>query len=291
MNPDSLFPSCSLDARRQARAALDNIFLPLQAVVRRIIPENPLVKTYTLDLADELSNSRFSFAPGQFMMVSMPHLGEAPISFSSPPGNRGFDLTIRNSGRLTAAVHSLAPGDLIGVRGPYGRAFPAELAEKELLVVAGGIGMAPLRPVIEQALARPERANKLRILYGSRTPDDFCFRRDFRRWQEQGARLLLTVDRGDPSWDGPVGLVTGLLDQVELNPETDLALICGPELMIRAVIRVLVDLGLPPERIFTTMERQMKCGVGLCGHCHHENHLVCVDGPVFRSDEIAELWR
>ena len=290
MNHDTTYPSCSLDARRQARAALSNIYLPEQARVREIIRENPLVNTYHLDLVDELSNCRFSFQPGQFMMISMPHRGEAPISFSSSPDwERGFGLTIRRAGRLTAAVHQLRPGDLIGVRGPYGTPFPMDrIRGKNVLVIGGGIGMAPLRPVIEDLLSAAQ--GQLTILYGARTPDDFCFHDDFDRWQQAGANLKLTVDRAEDDWSGPVGLVTALLDDCPVRAG-DLALVCGPEVMIRAVILCLLERGLAAEDIITTMERQMKCGVGICGHCHRENHLVCLDGPVFTADQIPELYR
>ena len=283
------YPSCSLDARRQARAALDNIYLPQQAVVRKIIRENSLVNTYELTLLDELANHRFSWQPGQFMMISMPHLGEAPISFSSAPRESGgFALTIRNSGRLTAAVHTLRVGDMIGVRGPYGNGFPLErLDGKNLFIIGGGIGLAPLRPVITHCLKNREQYGRLHLLYGSRTPDDQCFSHEFGRWREQGMECLFTVDRGDEEWSGRVGLVTELLDEVSIDPD-DMALVCGPGIMIRFVIQRLRAAGMPPEHILTTLERHMKCGVGICGHCHSGDKLVCMDGPVFTADTIPE---
>lgn len=282
------YPSCSLDARRQARAGLGNIYLPDQAVVREIIRENHLVNTYHLDLVDELAGHRFSYEPGQFMMISMPHLGEAPISFSSnPDAGDGFSLTIRNSGSLTGAVHKLQVGDIIGVRGPYGNPFPMDrLAGQNLIIVAGGIGLAPLRPIIEQALLQPDRFGKITLCYGSRTIDDFCFTRDFDRWR-QGIDLRLTVDQGTPQWDGRVGLVTELLGDLTMD-KRDMALVCGPGIMIRFVIGLLKERGIPADRIFTTLERRMKCGVGICGHCHSGGRLICVDGPVFTAAEMPE---
>ncbi len=282
------YPSCSLDARRQARAGLGNIYLPDQAVVREIIRENHLVNTYHLDLVDELAGHRFSYEPGQFMMISMPHLGEAPISFSSnPDAGNGFSLTIRNSGSLTGAVHKLQVGDIIGVRGPYGNPFPMDrLAGQNLIIVAGGIGLAPLRPIIEQALAQPDKFGQITLCYGSRTIDDFCFTRDFDRWR-QGIDLRLTVDQGTPQWDGRVGLVTELLGDLTMD-ERDMALVCGPGVMIRFVIGLLKERGIPADRIFTTLERRMKCGVGICGHCHSGGRLICVDGPVFTAAEMPE---
>jgi len=283
------YPSCSLDARRQAQAGRDNIYLPDQAIVRNIIRENSLVNTYELTLVDELANHRFSFQPGQFMMISMPHLGEAPISFSSSPdGEDGFSLTIRNSGRLTAAVQKLRPGDIIGVRGPYGRPFPGDRFKgKNLLFVAGGIGLAPLRPVIEYWLSRPDEVGDLTLFYGSRTPEELCFNRDFPRWRRQGLDLRLTVDQAAEEWDGPVGLVTDLLDGYAIDDET-MALVCGPGIMIRFVIKQLETMGMKAENIVTTLERHMKCGVGICGHCHMEEKLVCIDGPVFTAAELPD---
>ena len=278
-----------LDAHRQAQAGLDNIYLPMQAIIRGIVRENDLVNTYHLSLVDELANHRFSFQPGQFMMVSMPHLGEAPISFSSSPeAEDGFSLTIRNSGSLTGAIHQLRTGDIIGVRGPYGHPFPMErLLQAGLIFIAGGIGLAPLRPVIELGLT-PERSSPLTLLYGSRTAEYFCFASDFQRWQSRGLDLHLTVDQATDDWNGPVGLVTELLDQVEVQPDA-MALICGPDIMIQAVIKALQARGLPDERIITTLERRMKCGVGICGHCYLEDKLVCLDGPVFSAAQLASL--
>ncbi|HEB68046.1 MAG TPA: oxidoreductase [Desulfobulbus sp.] len=265
------------------------MYLPDQAVIRKIIRENSLVNTYELTLVDELANHRFSFEPGQFMMISMPHLGEAPISFSSSPDSKdGFSLTIRNSGRLTAAVQKLRPGDIIGVRGPYGRSFPTDrLKGKNLLFIAGGIGLAPLRPLIEQRLAQPDETGSLTLFYGSRTPEDFCFNRDFSRWRQDGLDLRLTVDQAAEEWNGPVGLVTGLLDGFPINDGT-MALVCGPGIMIRFVLEQLQAMGMEAENIITTLERHMKCGVGICGHCHMEEKLVCIDGPVFTAAEIPD---
>ncbi len=286
--PDT-YPSCNLDARRQAQAGLGNIYLPEQAIIRNIIPENQLVNTYELGLLDELTNHRFTFQPGQFMMISLPHQGEAAISFSSSPESmEGFALTIRNSGRLTAAVHELRKGDIIGVRGPYGKPFPLDqLAGKNLLFIAGGIGLAPLRPVIEHCLAHAGDFGRITLLYGSKTPEEFCFSRDFPRWKTGGIDCRLTADQACGDWKGEIGLVTCLLNGVTVE-EGDMALVCGPGIMIRFVLRQLQAMGMPAENILTTLERHMKCGVGTCGHCHMEEKLVCQDGPVFTAAELPD---
>jgi len=268
----------------------ENVYLPEQAVVERVIRENSLVNTYELSLVDVLANQRFRYQPGQFMMVSMPHLGEAPISFSSRPGEGGdcFSLTIRNSGRLTAAVQDLQPGDVLGVRGPYGKPFPLErLKGKKVVFVAGGIGLAPLRPVLELLLAEGDTGSDLSLFYGSRSPEDFCFARDFERWRQAGLDLRLTVDQADEKWGGAVGLVTALLQGFPLDQEC-LALVCGPGIMIRFVVKQLQEMGMKADNIITTLERHMKCGVGICGHCYTEGRLVCVDGPVFSAAELPE---
>ena len=263
-----------------------NIYLPDQAVIREIIYENPLVNTYVLSLTDEIANHRFTAEPGQFLMISMPHLGEAPISFSALPDGETFSLTIRNSGSVTGAIHSLQVDDVIGVRGPYGNSFPMHgPAGRDVVIMAGGIGLAPLRPVLEMMLQK--NGSRVSLLYGCRTPEDLCFARDYERWQDLGLDLHLTVDRGNAAWQGKVGLVTGLLDEMELDTRA-LALICGPGIMIRFAIQALQEKGIAPANIITTLERHMKCGVGFCGHCHSGGRLICVDGPVFSADKLPE---
>ena len=278
-------PTCSI-------ATGGNPYLPRLAVVKAITSENPAVRTLELVLADEIDNAHFTYLPGQFLMLSLPHCGEAPFTFSSSPTRQGsFTLSIRRAGVLTAAVHALRPGDTVGVRGPYGRPFPVqELAGRDLLFVAGGIGMAPLRSILEYCLADRGRYGDIAVLYGCRQPSELCFLPDLQRWQEEKIiRLLLTVDQGEPAWQGRVGLVTGLLDEIEIIPPRHKALVCGPGVMIRFVIARLLELGLAAEDIITTLERQMKCGIGLCGHCHHQGRLVCADGPVFSARELPGL--
>ncbi len=284
-------------SRGQKGAAPDrtgnNIYLPQQAVIRSVVQENPLVNTYEMSLADELANTRFSARPGQFLMLSMAHLGEAPISFSALPDGSSFRLTIRNSGSLTSAVHGLKPGDVVGVRGPYGNGFPMDLfADSDLVILAGGIGLAPLKPVIETLLQQRQKQEqkqkqKISLLYGCRTPADFCFSQDFDRWREMGLDLHLTVDQADTDWQGEVGVVTNLLEQIMISRE-DAALVCGPGIMIRFAIQALRERGIAAASIITTLERHMKCGVGICGHCHSGDALICLDGPVFSADNLPE---
>jgi NAD(P)H-flavin reductase len=227
------------------------------------------------------------------MMLSVPHCGEAPISISSSPAQPdALQLSIRVAGKLTAAMHELKPGDTVGLRGPYGRPFPmADLVGQDLLFVAGGIGLAPLRAVINTCLAEERFAkNQLTILYGSRTPSDIAFQADINSWQNNPqVDCHLTVDLAEPGWGGGVGVVTSLLDRVELDPAQSKALICGPAMMIKAVIGELTDRDYQSKNIITTLERHMKCGVGLCRHCHMGQTLVCKHGPVFTWEELLKL--
>lgn len=270
---------------------ITDIYLPRQAKVEQIIVENSQISTFVLAFSDHTYNDAFRYQPGQFMMVSMPHCGEAPISISSTPTRPGaIHLSVRRAGKLTAAMHELRTGDTIGLRGPYGRPFPMEqLQKKDLLFVAGGIGLAPLRAVVNACLDQRDQFGTLTVLYGSRTPSDIAFREDLGMWQQQGVECRLTVDVTEPGWNGSVGLVTSLLDDLQPNVNQSTALICGPPLMFRAVLGRLVSMGFGDHQVLTTMERHMKCGVGICRHCHMDTKLACVDGPVFSLAELRKL--
>ena len=268
-------------------------YLPQPARILRVIEENSQIKTFVLAFTDPAVNASFRYQPGQFLMVSVPHCGEAPISISSAqqatPGE--IHLSVRRAGKLTSAMHLLAEGAIIALRGPYGRFFPmSDLCGKNLLFVGGGIGLAPLRAVIQSCLADRGRFGAITILYGSRTPSDIAFRADLACWeQEAGVQCLLTVDTPEPGWSGAVGVVPKLLDQVALDPAASKALVCGPPLMIKFTLAALSAKGFADQDIITTLERHMKCGVGLCRHCHLDNKLVCVDGPVFTKAELNTL--
>lgn len=268
-----------------------DLYLPRPAEIREVIAENSQIKTFVLSFVDREYQDRFSYAPGQFLMVSIPHCGEAPISVSSTPMNDGtIHLSVRRAGRLTEVMHDMRKGDVVGLRGPYGRPFPmADLAGRDLLFVAGGIGLAPLRSVINTCLAAGH-GRRITILYGSRTPSDIAFQADLATWgQTANVSCLLTVDRAEPGWQGEVGLVTALLAHCCLAPHESKALLCGPPMMIRAVLAELAGRGFADADIITTMERHMKCGVGICRHCHMDEKLVCKDGPVFTLEELKRL--
>lgn len=269
-----------------------NAYLPRRAIIKSIVEENPLVKTFAIVFEDEIHNTNFIYRPGQFMMLSMPHCGEAPISFSSSPSRpSSFSLSIRKAGKLTSAVHALQPGDMIGVRGPYGQPFSLdELRRQNLLFVAGGIGMAPLRSVIEFCVDYRDDFGEITVLYGCKTAGDFCFRSDLEEWTNAGhINTKFTVDTACEEWNGCVGLVTNLLDDITISTGNTKALVCGPGVMIRFVVERLLRSGLSAGDIQTTLERHMKCGIGICGHCHYDAKMICTDGPVFKVSQLPNL--
>lgn len=270
----------------------ENIYAPQEAVIKEIVEENSSIKTYVMEFSDPDYNAGFSFKPGQFVMLSVADHGEAPISISSAPTRQDdFHLSVRKAGSLTSALHDMKAGDLLGVRGPYGRPFPMEdIRNCPLLFVAGGIGLAPLRSVINFCLDIREDYGPITILYGSRTPYDIAFSADLDKWAASlSVDLRLTVDQSEAGWDGDVGVVTTLIDGLNLDTENCQALICGPPVMISATAAKLIKSGIDPDRIITTMERNMKCGVGLCGHCHIGGKLVCKHGPVFTVAELQNI--
>jgi NAD(P)H-flavin reductase len=230
--------------------------------------------------------------PGQFNMLYAFGVGEVPISTSGDPAHAGVAVhTIREVGAATRALCRTRPDDVIGIRGPFGTPWPLDaLAGADLLVIAGGLGLAPLRPVVYHALARRSAFGRVRLLMGARSPSDLLFRAELERWQHQELEVLVTVDHADPSWEGHVGVVPALLAGLDLRPSTA-ALLCGPEVMMRFTVRELGRRGVAEDRMFLAMERNMKCAVGFCGHCQLGPSFVCKDGPVLRCDRLGSwLW-
>ncbi|MGB9605641.1 MAG: FAD/NAD(P)-binding protein, partial [Bryobacteraceae bacterium] len=224
------------------------------------------------------------FEPGQFSMLYVFGVGELPISISGDPADPEKQVyTVRSVGHATHALVSRRPGDRIGVRGPFGTSWPVKAARgKDVLIVAGGIGLAPLRPVIYHVLRHRDDYVRLLVLYGARSPRDLLYRKQLAEWgRAPDTQVLVTVDYGGLSWRGHVGVVTTLFRQVRLHPAETVAFVCGPEVMMRHVVRQLEARGLAPENIYLSMERNMKCGTGFCGHCQLGPYFVCKDGPVF----------
>ncbi len=247
--------------------------------------------TWTLEL-ESVGGEELEFMPGQFTMLYAFGAGEVPISVSGDP-RRPASLvhTVRTVGATTRAVCAAAKGDELGVRGPFGRGWPlAEAEGRDVVIVAGGVGLAPLRSVLYAALAQRERYGRVILLYGSRTPDQLLYGDELSEWAERDEiETRLIVDAADQSWPGQVGVVPALVDRAELDGDNTVAMVCGPEVMMRFSVEALVAAGLPGERVFLSMERNMRCAVGHCGHCQWGPSFVCRDGPVFSWDE-AEPW-
>ena len=245
----------------------------------------------TWTLALEPVDHGFAVAPGQFVMVWAFGVGEVPISVSGPPERPGdaVVLTVRDIGAVSHAICSSEPGSVLGLRGPLGNSWPIEAAEGgDVVVVAGGIGLAPLRPVVLHAVARRSEFGSVSVLYGARTPLDLLYMDEISRWRNSVA-VEVTVDAADSSWTGRVGVVPKLLEQAEFQPETATVFVCGPEVMIHFTVEALHERGVPDERIFVSLERDMRCGIGLCGHCQLGPTLICRDGPVYSQAQVAQL--
>lgn len=248
--------------------------------------------TFTLDLRREAGGPRPPFRPGQFNMLYVFGVGEIPISISGDPGADDLLVhTTRTVGTVTGAMSALGAGDLVGVRGPFGNAWPLDAARgRDVVLVAGGIGLAPLRPVLYALLADRRQHRRVVLLYGARSPRDILYRRELERWRARfDLEVHVTVDRSLPSWHGNVGVVTALIPKASFDPDRTLALVCGPEVMIRFTAIELHRRGVPPPQIYVSMERNMKCAIGLCGHCQFGPVFVCKDGPVFPYERIQDL--
>jgi NAD(P)H-flavin reductase len=246
--------------------------------------------TFTLTL--EAPNGGNRFQPGQFSMLWVFGVGELPISISGDPAERDrLVYTVRSVGQATQALVSREVGEAVGVRGPFGAGWPVEKAQgRDVLVIAGGIGLAPLRPVIYEVLHSREKYGRLVILYGARSPRDLLYRKERAAWARQReTQVLVTVDYGGLSWRGNVGVVTTLFKHVRLQPARSLAFACGPEIMMRFVARDLETHGFARGNIYLSMERNMKCAVGFCGHCQYGPHFICKDGPIFPYDQLRPL--
>jgi NAD(P)H-flavin reductase len=248
--------------------------------------------TWTLEM-EPVERRELEFAPGQFTMLYSYGAGEVPISVSGDPSRPGTLVhTVRAVGTTSIAVCATQEGDELGVRGPFGRGWPlAEARGRDVAVVAGGVGLAPLRSVVYTALAERGDYGRLTLLYGSRTPDQLLYRDELSEWMEHGdLETGLIVDAADESWHGRVGVVPALIERAELDPET-IAMVCGPEVMMRFAVEALEAAGLAPERIFVSMERNMRCAVGHCGHCQWGPSFVCRDGPVYPWSEAGPWFR
>lgn len=271
---------------------MKNEYIPYPAIVESIQRESFDTRTFKVIFEDKRLSESFDYKPGQFVQLSLLGIGEAPISITSSPCRRGFlEFTIRAIGGLTRAMHQLKPGDKIYIRGPYGNSFPfEEVKGKDLYFIAGGIGLPPLRSLINSVFANRKDFGKVKVLYGAKTPDEICFKEELRVWQDiSNTKVLLTVDKPDKTWKRNVGAVTTLWDKIDIDLSSGVAYVCGPLIMIRFVIERLINSGFKEEDIYVTLERYMKCGIGKCGHCNIGEKFVCTDGPVFTYSQIKEF--
>jgi NAD(P)H-flavin reductase len=263
--------------------------VPLAYRVRRARRELPDIATLELVA---LEGEAPSFLPGQFNMLYAFGVGEAAISMSGDPTQAGvFVHTVRDVGAVSGALARLGVGAVLGLRGPFGTAWPAAAAEgSDVVIVAGGLGLAPLRPAIYQVLANRARYGHVAILYGARNPNEILYRNELENWRHRlDIDLLVTVDHADTSWHGDVGVVPKLIPRAGFDPDHTVAMVCGPEVMMRFTASALLGAGVPATQIHLSMERDMKCAIGLCGHCQFGPDFICKDGPVMRYDHIASV--
>jgi NAD(P)H-flavin reductase len=275
-----------------------NPWLPRSAVIEKLRPETPDVLTYCLRATGDMPTSAYDFLPGQFNMLYLPGFGEVAISMSGPArGAEGDGIashwlhTIRRAGQVTGALARMHVGDVLAVRGPYGKPWPLEsCARCDVVLMAGGIGLAPLRPAIYELLARRGDYGRLVLLYGARTAEGLLYSQEYDAWKAGGMEVLTTVDRATVGWTGSVGVVPLLLDRLYLpSPKQTVVFCCGPEVMMRYAALGALRRGIAAENIWVSLERHMQCAVGLCGHCLLGTALICRDGPVFRWDQVQSL--
>ncbi|MCU7816267.1 MAG: FAD/NAD(P)-binding protein [Candidatus Thiodiazotropha sp. (ex Rostrolucina anterorostrata)] len=271
---------------------MSDLFLPRVAVIDQRTQESSNIFTLRMQFEDSDAQETFSFSPGQFNMVTLFGVGEIAISIVNDPlDSHFFDHTIRIVGRVSEGLSKLKPGDHVGIRGPFGRGWPLQEAQgRDVLLVTGGLGCATLVSVIRYLMNRRDQFGHINILQGVKHANDLIWREQYEKWtQEKDVKVLLAADVATRGWQGQRGMVTELIDQISLRISRIIALLCGPELMMMAAIANLRSLGLPDNQIWFSMERNMQCGMGQCGHCQIGPKLVCRDGPVFCYSELADF--
>lgn len=277
------------------KCACTNPLIPQIATIQKITQETGDVKTFQMVFDDPRVMESFQQKPGQVAQISVFGEGEATISITSSPTRKGFlEFSIKKVGRLTSVLHEMEVGAKVAVRGPYGNNFPYEAMKgKDLFFIGGGIGLAPLRSLIDFVLAEENRSDygKVEILYGARSMNDLCFKEDlFDRWPQcTDTAVYTTIDREEPAWNGHVDFVPTYLEQINPTPDNKIAITCGPPIMIKFVLKTLEKLGFTDEQVITTLEMKMKCGIGKCGRCNIGSKYVCLDGPVFNLKQLKEL--
>lgn len=268
-----------------------NIYRPIRTEVLEIITETPTIKTVRLKPEEPLT-----FKTGQFIELTVPGAGEAPFTPSSNPSVKDvLEVSIMRVGKVTEKIHQLAKGDIVGLRGPFGNGYPLDdFKGKEVLIVGGGCGFAPLRSLMYSFFDRSEEFKKLVFRGGCKNPHEFLYRNEIEQWaKREDLDLKLTVDKGDETWKGAVGVVTVILDKLEMDCQKGIGIVCGPPIMMKFATKKLLELGFQESNIYLSMEKNMSCGLGKCGHCRLGTTYACKDGPVFRYNQIKnfhEIW-
>ncbi len=262
-----------------------NIYESIPIRIKEIIDETPTIKTFVFE------NKPFEFKAGQFVELSIPGVGEAPFTPSSSPYSQQLEITIMKVARFTGALFEKKPGDVIGIRGPYGNPYPLEkFYNKEIFIVGGGVGLPPLRSFFLALLYEKENFKKIYIRYGARTPRDIVYKKLLPEWAKiDGVDIVQTVDVGDETWKGQVGVVTVILDKLPVNFKNSVSIVCGPPIMLKFVTQRLLEAGFATADVYLSMERNMSCGFGKCNHCRIGHYYVCKDGPVFTWEQLKDI--
>lgn len=262
------------------------VYAPELAVILRISDTTPTEKIFTL----QKNSGPLKFSAGQFIQVSVPGYGEAPFSVcSSPERTEEFDICVRATGNVSDALHRLSPGDSIGIRGPYGRHFPTQkMQHKDILCIAGGVGLACLRPLISHIRYHRDNFARLTVIHGAKTPGALLFKKDLEEWQsDENMELYQIVDEPDENWQGPVGVITDPLKTLAVRADQTIAAVVGPPVVFRFTAQELLHKKVPEDRIYFSLERRFQCGIGKCGHCQLNDVYICQDGPVFSYAELT----
>jgi len=269
-------------------ANMKNPYSYIEAEIVDIVDETSNIKTFMLKPREGIG-----FRAGQFMDVTVPGVGEAPFTPSSDHNVKGrVDFTIMSAGRVTRILHGMKTGDRLGLRGPYGTAYPLDKFKfKEIFIVGGGVGLAPLRALLYALFNQIGDYKKIMVRYGARTSKDLVYKQEIDSWRQKGSKVdvELTVDVGDDIWKGNVGIVTTILKDLKLDMDNAVSVVCGPPIMMKFVTIKLLDMGFADRNIYLSMEKNMSCGIGKCGHCRIGPYYACKDGPVFTYDKIKDL--
>lgn len=272
-------------------APFANPYMPELATIQEIIQETPTIRTFRVVLNDRNKMDDFSFRPGQVGQLSVFGTGEATFVINSPPTRKAYlQFSVMRVGEVTGRLHQLSVGDQIGVRAPLGNSFPVEeMKGRDILFVAGGIGMAPLRTLLLYMLDNRQDYGDIMVIYGARSPEDLSYQYEFEEWRKGGVNLVLTIDRESSGWEDRVGFVPTVLAEEAPSAFNRIAITCGPPIMIKFVLRGLKEIEYEDHQIMTTLEKRMKCGIGICGRCNIGTQYVCVDGPVFSYEALCKM--